>query len=111
MTSDEILAISARQAANVISDSRQAIDNRQYPCIISLRLSENLFEGGTGCHDWEAGFLLAEFIMSNPNICKGEIPATTCMIKVSLMLMDSVHNLGSLTYKSSESSMLQQGTI
>jgi hypothetical protein len=25
----------------------------------SLRLSINMFEGGTGCHHWEAGYALA----------------------------------------------------
>ena len=40
--------------------------------IISLRLSHNLIEGGTGCHEWEAGFFLAEFALSNPSIFKGK---------------------------------------
>ena len=39
---------------------------------ISLRLSHNLIEGGTGCHEWEAGFFLAEFALSNPSIFRGK---------------------------------------
>ena len=38
---------------------------------ITLRLATNLFEGGTGCHEWEAGFLLAEFVFSNPGLFQG----------------------------------------
>ena len=30
---------------------------------VSIRASRNLFEGGTGCHAWRAGFHLAEMIM------------------------------------------------
>lgn len=29
----------------------------------SLMLSENLFEGSTGCHEWDAGFFLCEWLM------------------------------------------------
>ena len=39
--------------------------------IITLKLATNLFEGGTGCHEWEAGFLLAEFVLSNPGLFEG----------------------------------------
>ena len=46
--------------------------------LITLRLSVNLFEGGTGCHEWEAGFLLAEFIMSFHGLFKGETAAVDC---------------------------------
>lgn len=36
--------------------------------LVTLRLSDNLFEGGTGCHEWEAGFFLAEFVLSHPEL-------------------------------------------
>ena len=39
---------------------------------INLRLSHNIFEGSTGCHEWEAGFILAEFVLSHPSMFKGE---------------------------------------
>ncbi len=39
--------------------------------LITLQLATNLFEGGTGCHEWEAGFFLAEFVLSHPNIFQG----------------------------------------
>ncbi|DBA94871.1 TPA: hypothetical protein ACH3X1_002405 [Trebouxia sp. C0004] len=39
--------------------------------LITLKLATNLFEGGTGCHEWEAGFFLAEFVLSHPDIFKG----------------------------------------
>jgi hypothetical protein len=31
-----------------------------------------MFEGGTGCHMWDAGFLLAEFVLNNPHIFAGQ---------------------------------------
>ena len=43
-------------AANVSSTS---------PALITARVSPNLFEGGTGCHEWAAGFLLAELVASH----------------------------------------------
>lgn len=39
--------------------------------LVSLRVSQNIIEGGTGCHDWEAGFVLAEFLLSNPSLVQG----------------------------------------
>lgn len=39
--------------------------------LLSLHVSRNLLEGGTGCHDWEAGFLMAEFVLSNPHLFSG----------------------------------------
>lgn len=35
------------------------------PALITARVSPNLFEGGTGCHEWAAGFFLAELIVSH----------------------------------------------
>lgn len=39
--------------------------------VIALRVSNNLFEGGTGCHEWEAGFYLAEVVLSSPGCFTG----------------------------------------
>ena len=38
---------------------------------LSLHMSEDMFEGSTGCHLWEAGSLLSEFVLNNPSIFKG----------------------------------------
>ena len=35
---------------------------------ISLRLSPDMLRGGTGCHDWDAGFYLAELFWSFPEL-------------------------------------------
>ena len=35
------------------------------PALITARVSPNLFEGGTGCHEWAAGFALAELVVSH----------------------------------------------
>ena len=35
------------------------------PALITARVSPNLFEGGTGCHEWAAGFYLAELVVSH----------------------------------------------
>ena len=43
-------------AANVSSTS---------PALITARVSPNLFAGGTGCHEWAAGFFLAELVASH----------------------------------------------
>jgi predicted nicotinamide N-methyase len=40
--------------------------------VIVLRLSTgNMFEGGTGCHEWQAGHFLAEYVLSNPALVEG----------------------------------------
>ncbi len=47
---------------------------------VTLRLSVNLLEGDTGCHEWEAGFHLAEFVLNNPSLVLGAPPALcTCI--------------------------------
>ena len=38
---------------------------------LTLALSLNLFEGSTGCHAWEAGFFLAEFVLSQRVLFQG----------------------------------------
>ncbi|KAL3160989.1 hypothetical protein ABBQ38_009378 [Trebouxia sp. C0009 RCD-2024] len=40
--------------------------------LITLKLAVNLFEGATGCHEWEAGFMLAEFVLSNAGLFRGQ---------------------------------------
>ena len=35
------------------------------PLVITARAHLNLFEGGTGCHEWAAGFALAELVVSH----------------------------------------------
>ena len=39
---------------------------------ISVRVSANMLEGSTGCYQWEAGFLLGEFILSRPELFAGK---------------------------------------
>lgn len=46
-------------------------DREQYQ-YITLRLSRDMFHGSTGCHEWEAGFYLAEFLMNRPDIVEGK---------------------------------------
>jgi predicted nicotinamide N-methyase len=38
---------------------------------VSFRMHRNLFEGGTGCHEWHAGFYLAELAATHPKILDG----------------------------------------
>jgi hypothetical protein len=38
---------------------------------VTVHTSLNLFEGGTGCHEWSAGFYLAELAMSHPSLFAG----------------------------------------
>ena len=38
---------------------------KQQPVRITVRTHPNLFEGGTGCHEWAAGFALAELVASH----------------------------------------------
>eukprot|EP00887_Chlorella_sp_A99_P003070 scaffold9.g3070.t1 len=60
------LAMLEREAArrgHTCSDGRHGL--------LALNVSHNLLEGGTGCHEWEAGFFLAEFILSNPGLFAG----------------------------------------
>lgn len=39
--------------------------------LLALHVSLNLLEGGTGCHEWEAGFWLAEWVLSHPQLAAG----------------------------------------
>lgn len=40
--------------------------------VVALRLSDNMLAGSTGCHEWEAGFSLAELVLSRPELVRGE---------------------------------------
>ncbi|CAL8467697.1 g7235 [Coccomyxa elongata] len=40
--------------------------------LISLHVSQDLLEGSTGCHEWEAGFVLSEYILSHASLFKGK---------------------------------------
>lgn len=39
--------------------------------LLALHVSLALSEGGTGCHEWEAGFLMAEWVLSRPQLVAG----------------------------------------
>lgn len=41
--------------------------------LVTLHSSDNLFAGGTGCHMWDAGFLLAEFVFNHPQLFAGAL--------------------------------------
>lgn len=41
--------------------------------MLSLRVSVNMLEGGTGCSEWEAGLFLAEVLLSNPHLVQGAL--------------------------------------
>lgn len=43
------------------------------PGHVTLRACGNLFEGSTGCHAWDAGFVLSEWVLSNPHRLQGEL--------------------------------------
>lgn len=40
---------------------------------ITLRLSVDMLAGDTGCHEWEAGFLLSEVLLNNPSLIQGRL--------------------------------------
>ena len=39
--------------------------------LITLYAANNMLAGSTGCHAWQASFLLAEYVLSNPAIFSG----------------------------------------
>jgi hypothetical protein len=59
-----------------------------------VHMSANLFEGGTGCHMWDAGFLLAEWLLHHPQLITGArsssclLPSVLCMPYVLLLPCD-----------------------
>lgn len=40
---------------------------------VTLHLAGNLFEGSTGGHQWGAGFRLAELLLTEPGLVRGEL--------------------------------------
>lgn len=42
------------------------------PGHITLHVCDNMFEGSTGCHAWEAGYALAEYVLSYPELFQGK---------------------------------------
>lgn len=53
--------------------------------LITLHVSQNLLEGSTGCHEWEAGFVLAEYIFSHPSLFQGisTLSSLCCRIRAA----------------------------
>ncbi len=39
--------------------------------LVTLRVSPNMLAGSTGCHEWEAGFALAELVLCRPQLFRG----------------------------------------
>ncbi len=52
---------------------------------ITLRLAQNLFEGSTGCHEWEAGFFLAEYLLNHPDLVKGMLSLAETLLILCLV--------------------------
>ncbi|KAK9909829.1 hypothetical protein WJX75_008135 [Coccomyxa subellipsoidea] len=50
---------------------RGRVDETAQHALIDCIKNPNLFEGSTGCHEWEAGFVLSEFIFSHTKLFKG----------------------------------------
>lgn len=40
--------------------------------LIAVSVSRDILAGDTGCHEWEAGFFLSEYVLNNPDIFKGK---------------------------------------
>lgn len=45
---------------------------------VALRSSANLLEGSTGCHQWQAGTRLAEYILSQSQLFRGDVQCCPC---------------------------------
>ena len=43
-----------------------------YTGLLPLLSSQNILEGGTGCHEWEAGFYLSEYILNHAKYFAGK---------------------------------------
>lgn len=39
---------------------------------VTLQVSSDMLAGGTGCKEWEAGFILGEMILNNSTTFKGK---------------------------------------
>jgi hypothetical protein len=48
-----------------VAPREETTERKQRPVRITVRTHPNLFEGGTGCHEWAAGFALAELVASH----------------------------------------------
>ena len=48
---------------------------------------QDLFEGSTGCHTWDAGFLLAEYVMSHPEEFRGARVGSAALTPLPLSLL------------------------
>lgn len=48
------------------------------PGLLTLHVSRDLLAGGTGCHEWEAGLFLAEWVLSNPAMFQGQHSSSVC---------------------------------
>lgn len=55
------------QTRIIYTDSCRPTECENNDKYISLLLSDNLFEGSTGCHEWDASFYLCEWLMTNAN--------------------------------------------
>ncbi len=53
------------------------IDTAQLAGVISLRVSGDMLQGGTGCSDWEAGYVLSELLINRPELVRGKVSAHT----------------------------------
>ena len=42
------------------------------PGVLTLHVAKDLLAGGTGCHEWEAGLFLAEWVLSNSAMFQGQ---------------------------------------
>mmetsp|Transcript_57966 Transcript_57966/g.184060 ORF Transcript_57966/g.184060 Transcript_57966/m.184060 type:complete len:213 (-) Transcript_57966:386-1024(-) len=40
--------------------------------MLTVRTSSNMLEGSTGCHEWQAGFRLAEVVLGHPGLVEGK---------------------------------------
>lgn len=68
------------------TDSKKFLEEDEQ--LVTLRVSSNMLEGGTGCSTWPAGLLLSEFVLSHPELFFGknclEVGAGTGMVGVLL---------------------------
>jgi hypothetical protein len=61
------------QQEHCYQQQQQQQQQQQRHCagLVSVHMSANLFEGGTGCHMWDAGFLLAEWLLNHQRLVSG----------------------------------------
>lgn len=78
---------------SAVSETGTGCANKAAPSVglITLHVSQNLFEGSTGCHEWEAGFLLSEYVLSHADLFQGVLALSlllTRFVIASYMCMD-----------------------